>query len=119
MENYFGIYVIFGKQNQCEKMPRAPQALRACPLPRARLEGLWPLRQVVGALLLPQERQYPDKNRVQISAQSELWISGNLRNGERAESESAETEREIQSQRGPRPSASMEAMDQRGNPSPI
>ena len=30
-----------------------------------------------------------------------------------------ETEREIQSRRGSRPSAAMDAMDQRGNPSPI
>ena len=53
------------------------------------------------------------------SPQSELWISGYKRNGEGAESENAETEREIQSRRGSRPSATMEAKDQRGNPSPI
>ena len=41
---------------------------------------------------MPQESQYPDKNRVQNSAQSELRISGNLRNDERAESRCAETE---------------------------
>ena len=43
---------------------------------------------------------------VQISAQSELRISGNLTNGERAESGSAETEgteREIQPRRAPAP----------------
>ena len=60
---------------------------------------------------------------LKISAQSELRISGNLRNGEREESESAETEanreREIQSRRGSRPSAAMEAIDPRGNPCPI
>ena len=67
-------------------------------LGRAQGEGAppisWPLRKAVGALLSQQESQYPDKNRVQISAQSEseLRISGNLRNGERAESGSAETE---------------------------
>ena len=47
---------------------------------------------MVGALISPQERQYLDKNCVQISAQSELRIFGNSRNGERAESGSAETE---------------------------
>ena len=35
-----------------------------------------------------------DKNCVKISAQSELRISGNLRNGERAESANTETERD-------------------------
>ena len=61
---------------------------------QARPGPSWPLRKAVGALPLRQESQYPDKNRVQISAQSELRISGNLRNGERAESGSAETERD-------------------------
>ena len=50
------------------------------------------------------------------SPQSELRISGYLRNGEGVESENAETERQIQSRRGSRPS---HAKDQRGNPSPI
>ena len=54
----------------------------------------WPPRKAVGALLSPQESQYPDKNCVQISAQSELRISGNIRNGERKESGNAETERD-------------------------
>ena len=89
---------------------------RACPGPS------WPLLKAVGALLLPQESQYPDKNRLQISAQSELRISGNLRNSERAQSgtqKQKETERQIQSRRGSRSSAAMEAMDQGVNPSPI
>ena len=43
---------------------------------------LWPLLKAVGALLSPQERKYPEENRVKISAQSELRISRNLRNGE-------------------------------------
>ena len=47
----------------------------------------WPPCKEVGALLSPQENQYPDRNHVKISAQSELRISGNIRNGERAESE--------------------------------
>ena len=45
----------------------------------------------------------------------------NLRNGERLESETQkqrETERQIQSRRGSRPSHNMETKDQRGNPSP-
>ena len=54
-----------------------------------------------------------------VSIQSELRISGYIRNGERAESGNAETERQIQSRRGSRPSTAMESMDQRGNPPPI
>jgi hypothetical protein len=63
-----------------------------------------------------------EKNNVKISAQSELRISGNLRNGEGPDLENAKqkrTEREIQSRRGSCPSATMEAMDQRGNSPPI
>ena len=55
------------------------------------------------------------KNRVKISVQSELRISVNLRNREGPDLGSAKqkkTEREIQSRRGSRPSAPMEAMDQ-------
>ena len=57
-----------------------------------------------------------------ISTQLELRISWNIRNGERPESKTQkprETERQIQSRRGSRPSHAMETMDQRGNPSPI
>ena len=54
---------------------------------RARPGPSWPLRKAVCALLSPQESQYPDKNRVKISAQLELRISGNIRKGERAEIE--------------------------------
>ena len=59
---------------------------------------------------------------MQNSAQSELRISENIRNGERRESgaqKQRETEGQIQSRRGSRPSAAMEAMDQGVNPSPI
>ena len=52
---------------------------------QARPGPSWPLHKEVGAILSPQERPYPDRNCVRISAQSELRISGNLRNGERAE----------------------------------
>ena len=61
---------------------------------QARLGPSLPLCKAAVALLSPQESQYPDKNRVQISAQPELRISGNIRNGERAESGNAETERD-------------------------
>ena len=63
-----------------------------------------------------------EKNQAKESVQSELRISGYLRNGEGPESGNAKqkrTEREIQSRRGSCPSAAMAAMDQRGNPPPI
>ena len=116
---FFGIYVIFGKKNQRETMPEGATRQGA----RPRGSGApWALRKAVGALLSPQESQYPDKIRVQISTQSDLRISGNIRNGERPESRTQkqrETERQIQSRRGSRPSHAMGAKDQRGNPSPI
>ena len=62
------------------------------------------------------------KNCVKISAQSELRISRNIRNGFRPDqgnTNQKRTEREIQSRTGSRPSAAMEAMDQRGNSPPI
>ncbi len=58
-----------------------------------------------------------EKNRVKISAQSELWISGNIRNSFRPDLGNAKqkrTEREIESRRGSRPSHAMETKDQRG-----
>ena len=60
------------------------------------------------------KQAYILKNRVKISAQSELRISGNIRKGFRPDLGNAKqkrTEREIQSRRGSRPSAAMEAMD--------
>ena len=59
---------------------------------QARPGSLWTPRKVVGSLLRLQESQYPDRNHVKISAQSELRISENIRNGERPETGSAKTE---------------------------
>ena len=92
MEIFFGIFMILGKKNQRETMPEGATRQGRAPGGQAHPGPSWPPRKVVGALLSPQETQYPDKNRVQISSQSELWISGNLRNSERAESGNAETE---------------------------
>ena len=62
------------------------------------------------------------KKRVKISAQSELWISGNIRNGFHPDLGNAEQKRiegQIQSWWGSRPSAAREATDQRGTSPPI
>ena len=94
-----------------------------------RARGPW--RAVVGCSLLERrlelyfgrkEAYIQKKNCVEISAQSELRISQNIRNGFRPDQKNAKqkrTEREIQSRWGSCPSAAMEAMDQRGNSPPI
>ena len=46
---------------------------------------MWPPRRSVGGVLWPQGSLYPEENRVKNLAQSELQISGKLRNGERPE----------------------------------
>ena len=93
----------------CARQPRPVVVYRA--LLVSRLE-----------LYFRRKEAYIQKNHVKISAQSELQISQNIRNGFRPENRNAKhkiTEREIQSWRGSRPSAAMEAMDQRGNSPPI
>jgi hypothetical protein len=92
--------------------------------PRPRGDALWAHRKSVGALLRPQGSLYREKNCVKISVQSELRISGNIRNGFRPENRNAkqkrtEREREIQSRRGSCPPGAIAAMDQRGNSPPI
>ena len=111
--DFFGIYVNFGKWNQHETMLEGPMRH---PVPHGHLVR-W---------LLPffrrKKANIREKIVFKVSIQSELRISGNIRNGERAESgtqKQRETERQIQSRRGSCPSHAMETMDQRGNPCPI
>ena len=121
-EVFFGIYVIFGKKNQRKTMPEGPTSPRGAPLPWACLRGLWTPRKAVGALLRLQESQYPDRNHVKISAQSELRISENIRNGERTDSENAETERDRETDaisEGLSPLPLHGGHGPEGNPSPI
>ena len=68
--DFFGIYVIFGKKNQRKTMPKGDTGQGARPGPS------WPPRKAVGALISPQESQYPDRNRVQRATQSELGSPG-------------------------------------------
>ena len=67
-----------GRKTNEGRCPRGPRGRGRAPDPRGHL---------VRWLVLQQESQYPDRNHVKISAQSELCIFGNLRNSERAESE--------------------------------
>ena len=103
-------------------MPEGPTSQQGATLGGLRPDGLWLALRSVESLLLPQGRYFRDKNPLKISARSELWISGYLRNGERSENRNAKqkrTEREIQSRRGSPPLGAMAAMDQRGNSPPI
>ena len=80
-----------------------------------------PVRQLT-LLFFRKKANFMRKNWVKDSTQSVLRISGYKRNGERAAGgaqKQRETERQIQSRRGSRPSHAMKAKDQRGNPSPI
>ena len=118
---FLNIYEFWEEESMRDDAPRGPRGRGCAPGCQARPGPSWPLRKALGALLSPQESQYPDRNRVQRTTQSELRISGNIKNGERAESgtqKQRETERQIESRRGSRPSHAMETMDQRGNPSP-
>ena len=75
--------------------PHRAQDTSAPPLSLARGGGLCPPRTSVGALLRAQGSLYPEKNCVKISAQSELRISRNIRNGFRPD----RGEREIEKNR--------------------
>ena len=102
-----------GGRINARRCPRWPRGRgRACP-PRGP-----PVRRLM-PFFCRKKANFMRKIWAKDSTQSELRISGYKRNGERAAEESAETERQIQSRRGSRPSHAMEAKDQRGNPSPI
>ena len=122
MENYFGIYVIFGSWNHCKRGPTEHTRHQGVP----QGPGTWwwvVLTSYVGWSSTSDARKLiSGKNRVKISAQSELRISWNIRNGfwpYLGSAKQKRIEREIQSWRGSRPSTAREAMDQRGNSPPI
>ena len=74
-----------GGRINARQCSRAPQATWVRPTPWPRLGGLWAPCRSVDTLLSLQEREYSEKNPLKISAQSELQISGNIRNGFRPE----------------------------------
>ena len=111
------------KRINARRCPRGPRG-RGARLPPGRAPD--PRGPPIRWLLLFFVRKKANFRRkiwAKVSIQSELRISGYIRNGERAESQNAETERDrgrrIQSWRGPRPPHAMGAKDQRRNPSPI
>ena len=55
MENYFGIFVIFGWKNQRETVPEGATRQGRAPGGQARPGPSWAPRKAVDALLLPQE----------------------------------------------------------------
>ena len=109
------------KENQCEPVPEVVTRQGAPPI-RARPYPREPTVRRLTLFFCRKKANIRKKITTKVSGQSELRISGNIRNGERAESgtqKQRETERQIQSQRGSHPSHAMGAKDQRGNPSPI
>ena len=106
-----------GRRINARRCPRWPRGRGRAPDPRGP-----PVRWLLLFFCRKKANFRKKKIMAKVSIQSELRISGYKRNGERAESRAQkqrETERQIQSRRGSRPSHAMEAKDQRGNPSPI
>ena len=84
--------MIFGKKNPRETVPEGGTRQGGAPHPPGRTPDSrgHPVRRLV-----PFFRRKKANIRIKIvSSQSELRISGNIRNGERVESENAETERD-------------------------
>ena len=116
MENYFGIFGIFRRKNQREIVSEVATRQGERPYPREptvrRLMLFFCLKKAnfmrkIGRKIHP--------NRSYGSPDIKETVKGqNLRTKKQRE-----TERQIQSNWGSRPSHAMETMDQRGNPSPI
>ena len=106
------------KENQREPVPEVVTRQGGAP-PRARPYPHEPTERRLTLFFCRKKANVQKKITAKVSGQSELWISIYIRNGETDPEENAETERQIQSRRGSRPSRAMEAMYQRGNPSPI
>ena len=94
-ENIFGLFLIFGKKNQHETVPEgattqggAPQGCGHVPDPRGH-----PVRRLL-LFFGRKKSNFRRKILAKVSIQSEIRISRYIRNGERAESEKAETERD-------------------------
>ena len=114
--DFFGIYMIFGKKNPRETVPEVATRQGRAPDPRGP-----PVRRLM-PFFGRKKANFREKITAKVSIQSELRISIYIRNGEKAEYENAETERDRETDpisEGSRPSHAMGAKDQRGNPSPI
>ncbi|XBI91627.1 hypothetical protein VPH35_028902 [Triticum aestivum] len=121
--DFFGICVNFGKWNQRETLLEGPTRVRGAP------QGV---RRALGPRGHSVRRLVPffrcKKSNIQIKIVSKFQpnrsygsprIQKTVKGQNQGAQKQRETERLIQSQRGSLPSATMEAMDQRGNPSPI
>ena len=122
-ENYFGIFVIFGRKNQCETVPEVATRVACAPTLTGRApDPRGPLVRRLTPFFGRKKANFWKNIWAKVSIQSELRISEYKRNGARAESESAETERDRETDpisEGLSSSHAMGAKDQRGNPSPI
>ena len=96
-ENYFGIFVIFGRKNQHETVPEVATRVAHATTPGgcAPHSRGPPVRQLM-PFFCRKKANFMGKISAKDSPQSELQIFGYKRNGERVESanaENAETER--------------------------
>ena len=98
---FFGIFIIFGKKNQRETVPEGATRQGACPrgagVPQGGRRAPDPRGHPVSWLTLYFCRKKANIRKqivLKVSIQSELRISRNIRNGKRAESGNAETERD-------------------------
>ena len=114
--DFFGIYMIFGKKNPRETVPEVATRQGGAPDPRGPpVKRLMPFFRRKKANFRIEIVSKFQPNRSYGSPDIKETVPGqNLR-----VQKQRETERQIQSWRGSRPSCAMEAMDQRGNPSPI
>ena len=112
-----------GGRINAKQCPRWPQDRgRALPPGRAWHPRGPPVRRLT-LFFCRKKANFWKKNTAKVSGQSELRISiyiyETVKGQQRETQKQRETERHIQSRRASRPFRAMEAMDQRGNPSPI
>ena len=87
MEFIFGIFGKFRKKNPCETVPEVATRQGRAPDPHGP-----PVRRLM-PFFGRKKAIFWYKITAKVSVQSELWISGYKRNGEKAAEQNAETER--------------------------
>ena len=103
MENYFGIYVIFGSWNHRKWRPTQPTRHQGAPEASGVRWWVMPSSNISWSTTSGARKLISGKNHVKTLAQSELRTSGNIRNGFRPDQGNAKQkriERGIQSRRG-------------------
>ena len=122
MENYFGIFVIFGRKNQRETVPEVATRVAHATTPGGHAPH--PRGPLVRRLLLFFGRKKANIwkkswRRFQSNRSYGSPVIKEMVKGQNLGGRNRERQRQIQSRRGSRPSHPMETKDQRVNPSPI